>query len=83
MSTQRQSLAPKTRSGRAPSAPLRSGSQAVTEAHCIRSILGSIRFRTYGVLGTETPIMLSRVTNSASSVSLMPAVPAGRMGSTM
>ena len=33
-------------------------------------------------LGTATPIMLSRVTSCASSASLMPSVPAGRIGRT-
>ena len=36
-----------------------------------------------GPSGTVTPIMQSRVTRPASSASLMPSVPAGRMGNTM
>ena len=49
-------------------------------AHVLRAVHDATSL---GRFGRPVPIMLSRVTRSASFSSLQPSVPAGRIGSTM
>ena len=47
-----------------------------------RALALTIAMARPGGFGNPVPIMLSRVTSSASSSSLQPSVPSGRIGST-
>ena len=51
----------------------------VDAAHVVRAVHQAA---SCGCFGKPVPIMLSRVTRSASRSSLQPSVPAGRIGST-
>ena len=52
--------------------------EAVHAAHVLRAV----HVISFGCFGSPVPIMLSRVTSSASFSSLQPSVPAGRIGIT-
>ena len=53
--------------------------ESARAAHVVRAVH---QIRSFGCAGSPVPIMLSRVTRSASWASLQPSVPAGRRGST-